>query len=499
VTTDAERRLAASALSQAGSTALGLAGGVGLSILVARALGPDEMGGYALALMIVTALEAVAGFGLARTAVRFIAGQAGTPEAAGVLRWLLVRRLVAAAVATVALVAAAPLFGALFHDDRLPPLLVVGSLVLLTNLPASVLESALEGLSRFDLLARVTLGGTLLYGGTTLLALALAGSALAVLAAQAVSGLAILGLLALSARRAGALSRRAPAPDAASSRRLLRFARQGYLLSLLSFVVHDRVEVLVLGAFSTQQQVAFYSVALSAAEAAMRLGPLIVATVFFPLLAADWTRADRPALAARYGQCVRYVALTTMPLALVGGVVAEAGVALVFGPSYGPMVPALRLSLLGAAAAALAEPPAAVLAAAERQDWLLRVRGPLAVSALALDVALAPAFGAVGAACANVAVAGVDLVAVGLLTRRLGAATPVLGLGIPLLAGGLAAVAAAPTLGDRTDAPRLILALLVGGAVYVTTLIAARFFTPEDAAIVAPLVRRFRGAPAIVP
>lgn len=499
MTLDAERRLATSALSQMGSTVLGLAGGVVLSIIVARALGPDEMGSYALVLMIVTALEAVAGLGLARTAVRFVAGLVGTPEAAGVLRWLLARRLIAAVAAAAALVLAAPFLGALFHDGRLAPLLVVGSVLLLANLVTSMLESALEGASRFDVLARVTLGSTPIYLATTLLALALTGSAIGVLGAQVVASLAVLGLLMGGAHRVGVLAWRAPMPDADGVWRLVRFARQGYLLSLLSFVVHDRVEVLVLGAFSSDQQVAFYSVALSAAEAAMRLGPLLVATVFFPLMAADWTRADHPALAARYGQCVRYVALTTMPLVLVGGVVAEAGVALLFGPSYAPMVPVLRLSLFAAAAAALAEPPAAFLAAAERQGWLLRVRGPLAVGNVALDLALVPSLGAVGAAWANLIVASLEAVVIGLMIQRLGATTPALGLGIPLLAGVAGALAATVALGGRTDLPGLLIAVLVGGGVYVVTLVTTRFFTPEDAAMVAPLVRRLRGSPSILP
>ncbi|HEX9373474.1 MAG TPA: hypothetical protein VF897_20845, partial [Roseiflexaceae bacterium] len=74
-------RVASGAVSQFSSTGVGMAAGVVLSILVARALGPAEMGSYALALIVVTGLEAVAGLGLARTTLKFAAELSGQPTA----------------------------------------------------------------------------------------------------------------------------------------------------------------------------------------------------------------------------------------------------------------------------------------------------------------------------------------------------------------------------------------------------------------------------------
>src|SRR5207302_3977122 len=109
-----------------------------------------------------------------------------------------------------------------------------------------------------------------------------------------------------------------------------------------------------------------------------------------PLIVSAWSSADRAVTAARYAQCLRYLTLAAAPLALGGIAVADAGVAVIFGPAYAPMVPVLQVSLLAAAAAALAQGPTSLIAALERQDWLLRVRGPLAVANLLLDLALVP-------------------------------------------------------------------------------------------------------------
>ncbi len=485
-----EQRLAANVLSQFGSTVVGLTSGALLSILLARALGPAEMGTFSLALVIVGGLQAAAGFGLARTALKFSAELAAEAAAPAAVWWLLVRRLGWALVAAVGLAATAPLFGLFFHDPRLQPLLIVGSGLLLAELLGSVLESALEGSSRFGLLARVSLLLGPINLGATLAALAMGGGALGVMLVQVLNGLLSLALMAGLSHRVGVLAWRPGQPRSDLVARMVRFARQGYLLSMVSFVVHDRTEVLVLGALTTSEEIGFYSVALSAAESAMSLGPLIVATVFFPLLVADWARADRRALGARYTQCIRYLALAAAPLALGGIAVAEALVAVVFGPDYSPMVPLLRVTLLAAAAAAMAQGPASILEAAERQDWLLRVRLPLAAANLVLDVALVPRFAAIGAACAVLAVAVAEGLLLGVLAWRLGAAAPASGLAAPFIAAGVAAAAAAVALGDRADAVGLVIGILVAIPTYFSILVLSRFFHAGDAELVRPFLAR---------
>jgi O-antigen/teichoic acid export membrane protein len=217
-----------------------------------------------------------------------------------------------------------------------------------------------------------------------------------------------------------------------------------------------------------------------------------VAAVFFPLLVADWARTDRGDLTARYRQCIRYLALAAAPLALGGIVVAEALVVLVFGHDYSPMVPALQVALVAAAAAALAQGPSSILAAAERQDWLLRVRVPLAAASLLLNVALVPRFAAVGAAWANLTVASVEAFVLGFLAWRLGAAAPGLGFALPFVSAAAAAGAAALVIRDRADLFGLAASVVVAIPVYFAILLFLRFFRAEDADVIRPVLARLR-------
>lgn len=497
------QRLAGDALRQLGTTAFGMGGGIVLSVLLARALGPREMGSYALALMVVTALQTVAGFGLERTALKFAAELAAGPAAAQAMRWLLIRRSLLALGAAIALGAAAPHLGRVFHDPLLPPLLLIGTGLLLPVLVEEVLESGLEGASRFDLLARATLWLTPLHLLATAAALAFWGTAAAVIVAQAGATLASVILLAGLSRRAGILTWRPGPVPVALVKRMGRFAGQAYWLSLLSFVVRDRIEVLLLGALSTSEDIGFYSVALGAAEASMRLGPWVVATVFYPLLVADCARAGWAGAAPRYAQCLRYLSFTAAPLALGGVAVAEAGVAVVFGPAYAPMVPLLQISLLSAGAAAIAQGPTGMITAAERQEWLLRVRTPLAVANILMNLALIPRFGALGAASANLAVAVGEALLLSLLAGRLGRAAPPASLLWPLLAATLAAAVANLALGSRTDAVALARSVLLAVPVYFGVLVAGRFFRPEDAVLARPILqliaRGAKGTPSPAP
>jgi O-antigen/teichoic acid export membrane protein len=484
------RRLGTNALLQFATTVFGLLSGGVVSILVARVLGPSELGSYALALIIGGGVKVLVGLGLERTALRFAAELAGQPMAAPAVWWLLVRRSGAAIGAAVVMLLAAPLIGLALHDPVLTPLLLIGAGVILLELVGSVLEAALQGASRFDLLARSAALLQPVHVCSTVLALLLDGRAIAVMAAHLLTGLVGIGLIVWLSRRAGLLVWRPAGPTPELAARMARFSRHGYWLSMLTFVVHDRVEVLVLGALTGAASVGYYSASVAAAGAAMSLGPAVVSAIFFPLLAADWAQVDRAVFAARYRQCLRYLAFAAAPLALGGIALAEAGVAVVLGPAYAPIVPVLRVTLLGVALAAVAQGPTAALAAVERQDWLLRIGGPLAALNLALDVLLVPPLGALGAAWANLAVAAGEVALLGLVAWRLAAVAPSWQSVFTLVAAGLAGLAAWLALGDRLDLTGLGLGIAAAVPVYIGVLAVARFFRAEDAEIVAPLLAR---------
>ena len=140
-----EQRLAANALLQFATTIFALLSGGVISIVIARTLGPSEMGSYALALIIVSTVKTLAGFGLARTALAFAAasGRADGRRArsGGCCRALgrgRLRRGRAGAGCR------RPL-ATFFRDPRLAVLLPVGAGSSSPALIGRVLESALEG------------------------------------------------------------------------------------------------------------------------------------------------------------------------------------------------------------------------------------------------------------------------------------------------------------------------------------------------------------------
>jgi O-antigen/teichoic acid export membrane protein len=150
------------------------------------------------------------------------------------------------------------------------------------------------------------------------------------------------------------------------------------------------------------------------------------------------------------------------------------------------------VSLLAAALVALAQGPTAVLAAVERQDWLLRVGGPLAAVNLLLDLVLIPLFGPLGAAWANLVVAVGEVVFLAWAAWRLAGAVPPLQALLPLVAAGLASIVAVLALGDRLDLLGLALGVAAAVPVYFGVLAAGRFFRADDAEVIAPVLGRLR-------
>jgi O-antigen/teichoic acid export membrane protein len=128
--------------------------------------------------------------------------------------------------------------------------------------------------------------------------------------------------------------------------------------------------------------------------------------------------------------------------------------------------------------------------AAERQNWLLWVRGGLASANLLLDFALIPRFGAMGAACAILVIAVVEGLVLAFLAWRLWGAAPAPSTVAPFGAAALAAAAAALPLAVRPDAVGLVGSVLLAAPVYVGVLAAGRFFRADDAVIIGPLLQR---------
>jgi len=373
--------------------------GAAATILVARLLGPDGTGGYALAQTLILLLTMATTLGVehgiayyvasgrwdAAAAYRSAQRVALVSGAAGALLGLLLRLLIPAAfdglsVATTAAAAAALPFA-------------------LSWLYATYLALATDRYEAYAL-------PPALQSGTALVLVAVLAETFGLPGAVAGFALAhVVTALAVAATTGRRLTARPTAPAGAAQRPLRRavaFGIKGYLANALQFLNY-RVDVFVLAGVAGSAAVGQYSVAV-AVTSVMWLLPQALSEVLFPRVAALRARADADGDSARAFVEAKSLRHTVVVVAL-STVVLAAAIELLVVPVYGPdFRPAIELGLIllpGVALIGVAGTLSATIVGHGRPGYSLAIALVTTPITVALYAWLIPAYDATGAAVAS--------------------------------------------------------------------------------------------------
>ncbi len=382
----------------AGTFALRAAGGLGqlaVALVLARLLGAEGYGRFALGVAVATAVAAAPSWALQGLLTREVSAglAAGRPDA---VRGLLATALPGAGGAALALATALGL-AAWVSGGGVP--LVWGALLVPALVLGAGLAAVLAGLHRV-LLAQCWENVLKHWGLVALVALAwLAGSrsgpggAVALYGTALWAGAAVLALLAWRALP-GAVRGARPEVPAGWLREALPFAGIGLLA-----VANGQADVLVLGAFRDDVEVGIYRAASQLAALVIFLLGVVNAPLQ-PLIARLHAEGDR----ARLQRAVRATAVLVLACAVptVAVLVIWGGelMALAFGEPFRAGALPLAILALGQLVNASMGSVGVILNMTGHQRVVMRWFAASGALTLALLLALAPPFGAVGAAVA---------------------------------------------------------------------------------------------------
>jgi len=386
--------------------AVTLAGALVVSIILARSLGRDGFGVYALTMSVVMFTLLFARLGISGTVRRYVAELDGKDDLglAGIvlgraLRFGLVSGLLATAVLALMSVPLAAFFG----QTQLRTDLLLGAAMLLPMVLVGILRAVTSGLQRYGNIVRLSLVTSPLW---------VAGCSVAVSRGWGVPGVLLVTLAieivnvaafgAWSIRSVG-IKWRAQLPADLRSRVQKYNVALGILI-LLNAVVWERSEILFLGRFQGVAQVSFYAVPFALTERVVDLLPGAILGVLLPGLSYARGAADAGRFGAVLSDALRYLAMLTLPICLFGIPLAPAVIRLLYGDQFGGAVIVLQILLVSVVFGVLGQASRSALLGLERQGWLLKTGSVAAVTSIILDLLLIPRWGAVGAAIANTAV-----------------------------------------------------------------------------------------------
>jgi glycosyltransferase involved in cell wall biosynthesis/O-antigen/teichoic acid export membrane protein len=369
-----------------------------VSIAAARYLGPSGMGRQSFIAFTMISLSQLISEGLKEALMRSIGETLGADRhgaVRGLVRWAL-PITVAGGLAGGAVLAVAGLLGA---SPTAAWLLAGAECALIVG--AGVPWAVLAGSQMWRQASMVGLVTAMVGVPVTIVVLAAGGGItgmFAVEAATAAVALVAIGVLAWRALR------RLPGPigDIADLRhRTSRYAVLATLMTLATFVVWQRSEFFFLSAYSTDRQIAFYSIAFAAANG-LALLPGALAGTLSPAFATLYGARDHTRIHSGYWRAQRLLPTVSFPLLAGSLALGPALIKLAYGASYAPAGPVLLIllalfpliPLLGTANALL------VGLGALRIALICEAVGGLVT--IGLNFLLVPAHAAIGAALADI-------------------------------------------------------------------------------------------------
>jgi O-antigen/teichoic acid export membrane protein len=259
-------------------------------------------------------------------------------------------------------------------------------------------------------------------------------------------------------------------------RNVARFARSGLPVAATGgmAVVYDRIDVLMLSRLDSISGAAIYNVPLTILQYSAIL-PSVVATAFFPLLAA-LLRTDPRAAKDSFALVLRIFALLSVPIAIVFSVGGETVVTTLFGTRYRDSAGPLAVLAWSVVLSFFNYLFWYCLLAAYREGAKFRIMLAGLVLNVSLNLVLIPKFGPTGAA---VSLLASDLLVVswqGVLVRR------------HLFEVAFARLATKPAAALLSAVPTILLLLrfghltaaVAGALVYSIVLVALRYISLEE-------------------
>lgn len=367
-----------------------------ISVAAARILGPDDFGRQSFIAFTGVTIQMVLTIGLGIAVSRSVAEALGRGEpgaARGIVGWAL-RLQVLGALAGGGILVAAGLLGSSPSSAW-----VLAGAATAFAIVQSVPAAALAGAHRFRDAAVVGLTTGAVTVPVIIAVLAADGGIVGMFAVEAAVALINLVWIARLTRRAfsGPVSVRVPSIERAA----VRFSAITTLGVLVSLVVWKRSEFFFLAHYSSDAEIALYSIAFAVVGAVTVL-PERVTVMATPMFARMRGAGDERGIRDGFARTTRLLLLAVLPLAAGIAAVGPAFLELVYGSEYEDIGPIVVILAAGLPFAAITFTANSLLAALDDATRPLIAGAAAAVVNVALAFALIPGMDAVGAAWANV-------------------------------------------------------------------------------------------------
>jgi len=308
--------------------------------LLVSAFGTGQYGVYVIALS-VTSLALIFDFGIGASTVRFVAERLSLEDVTGFWRVVatatallfLVGALASLVIAGIGVVAGSVFNVTPEQATLLRTLLFIGAAMQLWYWPTSVAAHVLNGLERYDLVARTSLLSTLGNVGAIGLVLLSDSGPVTLMALGAVVMVSASLINIVTLWFVGPEKGLAGLPSRPVAREIIASGTPVFMVSIAQFLNKEQVDRLVIGVAIGPTGVVMYEIAAKLSMLIGQIATLPISSVL-PVASGAAARGDWDALRTLFMKGNRYITIAITPFVIVLAVVAGPFIQAWFGSGY---------------------------------------------------------------------------------------------------------------------------------------------------------------------
>ncbi len=459
-----------------------------VSIIIARILGPIDLGLYTLISWTIIIAGTFVNLGFTTTTSKYISEYKGRKDeqtVLGIMGFVLKFEVVTSILVTLIVIFASPLLAKMFSQSKLAFIFAIAAIGILPTALFDVFTYIIYGLQKFKYLTTVTVLTSLIAIILIPLILVLGFGILGLIVINIIIGIITLFLVGFLLRK----EIQFPlifkiALNADIKKRILRY--NFYIAGIIFFdmILNQRTEIFFLGYFRTPEEVAFYSLAFGISTLVMSMLPGSLTSVLMPVMSEAYGKDNKDKLKRLFVESTRYLIILAVPICVGGIFLSEQIVELLYGPKYLPAAPALKILFISSCAMIINSGSSSLQYGIERQDFIFKVGMISAILNISLDIFLIPRFGLMGAVWANFTAQIIARIASQIFTcRLLNVKWPLAHLFKILIASAVMIpfIIAIRTFFNSTFA--LLLGIPIGCMVYIISIVLIKAIGKEDIVI----------------
>jgi O-antigen/teichoic acid export membrane protein len=457
-----------------------------VGIVLARSLGTEQYGLYALLMSFLAFASLAASLGLGSMAMRFIAegvGRHNRDEAKGLARLSLVLRGAVALIAFLVILAFSGFWAKVFAKPGDQIYFVLLAFILLPNVLNYAFISIFAGFQKYEYIAYLSLGTSplrailvtaLAFWGFGIRELLLANMAAWVI------GMLIGVFLLHRLIPLKALLRPSPLNPAIKTS-ALKYALIMSGVLVTSYFLWGQAEVLILGLYRPAEEVGFYTLGCKSPSMSMALIPSVLGAVLLPAIAEQFGKGDTEKLKAIYVTSARYLMLLAMPMAAAGIALAKPIVNTLYGADYAPVIILMQIMFIPFAVSPVVQGATVTLEGIKQPAFLFKAGAFLGCLNIGLNFWLIPRYGVLGAAIASSVSRSLSLIPyISFASRKIGVAWPLGDAAKIALASGIMGLALFGLQIHLNAALSLALGIPLGLVLYAVAILVLKVVHRQD-------------------